>query len=102
MPSVAGELMAMMSGDWKKEVVEAEVFWLALHLARSSIVFSSLITLLVMHGRCSRYNTFMVAYIPHTDILECVVCTLTVQFSRIMAKRKNSSTCYMYIYTCSV
>ena len=34
MPGVAGELMAMMSGDWEKTVVETEVFWLALHLAR--------------------------------------------------------------------
>lgn len=34
MPAVAGELMAMMSGDWEKTVVETEVFWLALHLAR--------------------------------------------------------------------
>ena len=31
---MAGELMAMMSGDWDKAVVETEVFWLALHLAR--------------------------------------------------------------------
>jgi hypothetical protein len=34
MSGVAGELMAMMSGDWDKAVVETEVFWLALHLAR--------------------------------------------------------------------
>ena len=33
-PAVAGELLAMMSGDWDKAVVEADVFWLALHLAR--------------------------------------------------------------------
>ena len=32
--AVAGELLAMMSGDWDKAVVEADVFWLALHLAR--------------------------------------------------------------------
>jgi hypothetical protein len=31
---MAGELMAMMSGNWDKAVVETEVFWLALHLAR--------------------------------------------------------------------
>ena len=35
-PGVAGELLAMMSGDWDKSVVETEVFWLALHLARYS------------------------------------------------------------------
>ena len=34
MHAVAGELLAMMSGDWDKRVLEAEVFWLALHLAR--------------------------------------------------------------------
>lgn len=33
-PSVAGELLAMMSGDWDRRAVEADVVWLALHLAR--------------------------------------------------------------------
>lgn len=33
-PTVAGELLAMMSGDWERRVVEADVVWLALHLAR--------------------------------------------------------------------
>lgn len=36
-PSVAGELLAMMSGDWDRRVVEADVVWLALHLARYNI-----------------------------------------------------------------
>ena len=33
-PTVAAELLAMMSGDWDKAVVEADIFWLSLHLAR--------------------------------------------------------------------
>ena len=33
-PVEAGQLVAMMSGDWEKSVVEADMFWLALHLAR--------------------------------------------------------------------
>ena len=31
---VAAELVAMMSGDWEKSVLEADMFWVALHLAR--------------------------------------------------------------------
>lgn len=37
-PSVAGELLAMMSGDWDRRVVEADVVWLALHLARYTYI----------------------------------------------------------------
>ena len=33
-PATAGQLVAMMSGDWEKAVVEADMFWLALNLAR--------------------------------------------------------------------
>ena len=31
---VAGDLLAMMSADWDKGLVETDIFWLALHLAR--------------------------------------------------------------------
>ena len=39
-PSVAGELLAMMSGDWDRRVVEADVVWLALHLARYNVIYT--------------------------------------------------------------
>lgn len=38
-PSVAGELLAMMSGDWDRRAVEADVVWLALHLARYTYIY---------------------------------------------------------------